>query len=134
MNPQLLQMLLPYLMQLFQGQGSGAGGQNPLASLFGQNAQNAFAPPTGQPTGGQNMLQPTMGSSQAPAGVVGGQTPVTGNTTPDASVVPSPQNQISPTGAPQSLGGIWNSLFAGMQNNALAGGQSPGAAGFGPGG
>lgn len=133
MNPQLLQMLLPYLMQLFQGQGNGAGGQNPLASLFGQNAQNAFAPPTGQPTGGQNMLQ-SAGGVMAPTGTVEGQN-ATGQPVPGASV-PSPQNQISPTGAPQSLGGIWNSLFAGMQNNALAGGQPFGgqSAGFGPGG
>jgi hypothetical protein len=127
-NPQLLQMLLPYLMQLF-GQG-GAGGQSPLTSMFGQNGQNALAQ-SAQPTGTQNALQPTGGSVQAPSGVVGGATPVTGAGTgfADPNAVPSPQNQISPTGAPQSMQGLWSSLMTGLQNNSLTSGQPTGFGG-----
>jgi hypothetical protein len=132
MNPQLLQMLLPYLMQLFQGQGGGA---NSLMSLFGQNGQNSFMQPQQQQQAPEasNMLQPVSGGVQAPSGVVGGQTPVNGQTgsAPGASV-PSPQNGISPTGAPQSMNGIWTSLLAGLQNNALQAPQSaPGNSFFG---
>ena len=138
MNPQLLQMLLPYLLQLFQGQG----GSNPLGQMFGQNAQNAFAgqqqqqQPTAQtganasnmlqpvaPTQGPgNTTQPVSGGVQAPSGVVG--------------TVPSPQNGISPTGAPQSMNEIWNSLLAGLQNNSLGAPAAPtgGNAGFSFGG
>src|SRR5580704_8609592 len=123
MNPQLLQMLLPYLMQLFQG---GQGGGSPLMQLFGQNGQNSFMQPPAQATPEtNNMLQPVSGGVQGPSGVVGGQTPVNGqNGSVPGATVPSPQNGISPTGAPQSMNGIWTSLLAGMQNNALQAPQS----------
>ena len=140
MNPQLLQMLLPYLLQLF---GQGQNGQSSLSALFGQNGQNELAQPTMGVVGGQNLLQPATpagasapsaplgGSAQAPTGVVGGMTPMTGGTSAPAS---SPQSAISPTGAPQSLSGIWSSLLSGLQNNSLTGQSSAGGNFFGLGG
>jgi len=135
MNPQLLQLFLPYLMQLF-GQG-GQNASNPLTQLFGQNGTNMLSDVNSGAVGWHDTLQPASASGQ-PAGTVtlggngpagSGQTPVTG-TTPAANNpaglsvnagTASPQSGISPTGAPQSLSGIWNSLLTGLQNNSLSG-------------
>ena len=127
MNPQLLQMLLPYLLQLF-GQGQSQDAQSPLPSLFGQNGSNTLMQPTAPSAPTNALLNPQ-------ASGVGGQTPVTGQSVGpqivqdpgQANSVPSPQNQISPTGAPQSLSGIWNSLLAGLQNNSLSTPAAPAA-------
>jgi hypothetical protein len=114
MNPQLLQLFLPYLMQLFQGQ-SGQNGQHPFASLFGQNT---LMGQTGGASGSPNALQsaqpgtPSAGSALAPANVVGGQVPV-------ASPGQTSSFAVSPTGSPQSMEEIWRGLFSGMQNNSL---------------
>jgi len=137
MNPQLLQMFLPYLMQLL-GQG-GHGGQSPFTSLFGQNAQNTLTGggDGGGTTGWPNMLQggavpgPIMHDPGQvnPSAVVGGQTPVGGQPSVPGMLMHDPgQVQPPPAAAPPNaasttmpdLSGAWGSLFAGMQNNSLS--------------